>query len=189
MRIDIEFVDFQVLQDQLDQTMGLSLFTVGVDKNTVPRQVYLEPNDQATAEQISQAQSLAADLAQQQYQAVQRDMYDRIDRAAAKTLDRRMPRPYSAQQVALAQTWLADPATLCPEFIQDRAFLQATTQTAIAQQVVDDLARYQEFVQQVTSVRQSGKAAILSAQTFYQVKLAGTEAMNQLTVLEAQNQE
>jgi hypothetical protein len=188
MRIDIEFLDFRRLQIELDSAVGPGTFTVSVDKNTVPRQIYLECADDIDSSIIAQANAIAAAQSQEEYLAVQLSMYDRIDRAAGKTIDRRTPKPCSAEQVAQATAWLADQATPCPEFIQDRAFLQSITAVAAAQSVVDSQAGYQEFLDQVAVIRQSGKAAILAAATFYEVKLAGGAAMDQLTALEAQNQ-
>lgn len=188
MRIDIDFVDFRRLQMDLDAALGSGIFAVGIDKLTVPRQVYVEYADDVTLELVTQAQTIAAELSQAEYLAFQRSMYDRIDRAAGKTIDRRTAKPYSAEQIALATAWLADPTTTCPEFVQDRAFLQATTQISVAESVVNSHVGYQEFLDQVTIIRQTGKAAILAAQTYYDVKLAGGAAMDQLTALEAQNQ-
>jgi hypothetical protein len=186
MRINIDFLDFRRLQMDLDSTIGPGIFTVGIDKLVVPRQVFLEYADDVAADLIAQAQTMAAELSHADYLAIQYSMYDRIDRAAGKTIDRRTPKPYSAEQVSQATTWLADQTTVCPEFIQDMAFLQAITQVSAAQSVVNAQDGYQEFVAQVIAVRQSSKANILAAQTYYDVKLAGTAAMDQLTALENQ---
>jgi len=176
----IPFVVQQTLQTTLDDTFGVGVFDVGVDKNISPKQYYLEYATDTLQTIVNQAIILSEENANDLLQKTQLRLYQNINIVAAETIAIKEKPPFSDADIQDATVWYQDQALTCPGCVLFLSIKDNITQQQAAENIINSKTLYQAFIDQVNIIKAQGQNDLMNQTELVAAKINAQSTMDQI---------
>lgn len=176
MQTLINFVDLPTLQETLNQNFGEGVFTVTVDKDTEPKNYYLEYDNNTPQTLIDQAVIIADQNSTTLLNAIKINLYNMLQGKVDKTIIAKEKPKFSDSEIQEANDWLQNmsgPVPTCVIFLS--LSLSISNQLA-AEKVANSKIEYDNYINQVNAIKAMAQGQILSSSNVFDAKDIATNA-------------
>lgn len=170
----------ETLQVTLDNTFGTNVFVVGVDKNIVPKQYYLEYENSTSQSLVDQAVILSDENATNLLQETQLRLYQSINTVAVNTIAAKEKPPFSDTDIQEVTIWYQDQGLPCPGCVLFLSVKDNISQQQAAQNIINYKTTYQAFVDQVDGIKIQGQNELMIQTDLLAAKNSATTTMDQI---------
>jgi len=180
IQILIKFVDVDLLQDTMDQTFGINVFQIMIDKSSLPKTCSLSYDENLDQTTVDQAMILVETEVVRVLSKTKVRLYENIDILAEKLLYQNPVFSFSEADYQIASNWLNDTMQPCPDIVILESLSNSISTIESAQTIVNKWESYQLKLTQLNNLRITGKRDILAATELIELKTVATATFDQM---------
>lgn len=180
MRSELPFIDYAGFQARLDREFGVGVFTFVLGSGDPVQKFYIDYADNTPQTTVNLALDIANANAAELLANTKVRLYDEFEIYSKKLISLKTKPAFTADEINAANTWLQNQSTPPPSIVQYIMALKNLSALAAAQYIVDADTEYQQFIEQVNSVKNAGQAATLATTEFVECKIQAGPYLVQL---------
>lgn len=176
----IGIVDVVYLQNTLDESIGVGIFTVKNNKSVTPPEYFIEYADNTPAQQVNQALSIAQTQATDLLNDTKVRLYQAIQITANEQIELLAKPNFTDTQIQQANDWLQNQSQPVPACVSYLALLQSMTNVQAAQYIVDSKTNYDNLINQIKALQNQGQTAVMNTTNTYDAKVTANNYQEQI---------
>lgn len=179
MQTQIDYVEDISLQETLNSTFGVNIFTV-IMVDGEQKTFYLEYQDSVPQSTVNSAVELANQNAQSFLNNVKINLYEKLNSKTEKVIVLKEKPSFSDLEIQQAYNWLQNQQSIPPACVQFLALSKNISNLLAAQQIVDSSTQYENFVNQINTTKLTAQQNLMSATDIYSAKNIATLAIAEI---------